>query len=443
MSSEQSDNTKAWAAVGLWLLLGTVFLGFVAFAQTQGDIEHRVREIASQLRCPVCQNLSVADPPSELAVQMRALIRERLERGESEAAIKAYFISKYGEWVLLSPKPKGFNLLVWVLPFAALAAGIGWACVRLRKWVRRREVSLTPELTDLRIQEWLHKDSKTRNRNQERGLLEKERVRLLTALKELDFDFRSGKLSEQDYHEMKRLYENRALALHSSFAEAQHKPPSFPKRQAVAQENRASEGKLKKSWLVPAAGVLLIVFGVGLGLLLARSIQSGGEQDSITGGPLTGTRELSDNPASLLRLGREAYQRQQYDQAITAFKKVLALNPSQPDALSFMGLLMAQTGHLDLGLSYVERALAAQPQNPLALEIKGAILYKGKGDHEGAIRVWEELLRDDRLSKEQAAAISQWIVEARAAMQKETLPPFLSLRERARKNEQGGIPSPP
>jgi tetratricopeptide (TPR) repeat protein len=216
---------------------------------------------------------------------------------------------------------------------------------------------------------------------------------------------------------MKRLYENRALALHSSFAEAKGKPAPSPERQEKVQEKRASAGKLKKNWLVPAAGVLLVVFGVGLGLLLARSTQSRGERESITGGPLARARELSDNPDSLLRSGREAYQGQRYDQAITAFKKVLALDPSQPDALSFMGLLMAQTGHLDLGLSYVERALAAQPQNPLALEIKGTILHKGKGDHEGAIRTWEQLLQGGQLSKEQAAAVSQWIVEARAAVQ--------------------------
>jgi tetratricopeptide (TPR) repeat protein len=367
---------------------------------------------------------------------MREVIRERLRRGENEQEIRAYFISKYGEWVLLSPKPEGFNLLVWVLPFLALVVGGGWSWARLRKWVRKEDPPLALESDHLVIKEGLSGDLKGARTKGERVLLEKERKWLLETLEELDFDFSSGKLSEQDYQEMRRLYENRAPALyHRPLAEAQDKPVSSPKRKAVAQEKRASREKLKKSWLVPAAGVLLMVFGVGLGLLLARSIQSRGEQGSITGGPLTGGRQLSDDPASLLRLGREAYERQQYDQAVAAFKKVLAVDPSQPDALSFMGLLMAQTGHVDLGLGYVERALAAQPQSPLALEIKGAILHKGKGDHQGAIKVWEKLLQGGRLSKEQTAVILQWIVEARAAMQKEALTPALSGR--------GRVPSPP
>ena len=62
-----------------------------------------VHAVASQLRCVVCQNLSVADSPSEMAHQMRDLIRERLAAGERPDQVMAYFVQRYGEWVLLAP----------------------------------------------------------------------------------------------------------------------------------------------------------------------------------------------------------------------------------------------------------------------------------------------------------------------------------------------------
>jgi len=95
-----------------------------------------VRALASQLRCVVCQNLSVADSPSEMARQMRDVIRERLGRGETPDQVTTYFVDKYGDWVLLAPRPRGFNLLVWLLPFAGLVLGIGLVLRAARRWAR-------------------------------------------------------------------------------------------------------------------------------------------------------------------------------------------------------------------------------------------------------------------------------------------------------------------
>ena len=99
--------------------------------------EDAVRAIASELRCVVCQSLSVADSPSETARQMRDIIRERLAAGEGPQQVKAYFVDKYGQWILLAPPRRGFDLLVWVLPFAGLAAGIVLVAVLIRRWTRR------------------------------------------------------------------------------------------------------------------------------------------------------------------------------------------------------------------------------------------------------------------------------------------------------------------
>lgn len=118
---------------GALLLLGTAAPASAAVPVS----DEAVTAIARQLRCVVCQNLSVADSPSEMAQQMRDLIRERLAQGESPREVVAYFVDRYGQWVLLAPPARGFNLLVWILPFAGLAAG-GLVAVRAaRRWARR------------------------------------------------------------------------------------------------------------------------------------------------------------------------------------------------------------------------------------------------------------------------------------------------------------------
>jgi cytochrome c-type biogenesis protein CcmH len=86
-------------------------------AATAPDIDEQTQNIAKELRCVVCQNLSVADSPSEMAQQMRGVVREQLEAGKTPQEVKDFFVSKYGDWVLLAPKTRGFSLLLWLLPF--------------------------------------------------------------------------------------------------------------------------------------------------------------------------------------------------------------------------------------------------------------------------------------------------------------------------------------
>lgn len=108
------------------------------------DLEERVREVASELRCVVCQNLSVADSPSDLAKEMRNLVRELLQQGKTPEEIKAYFQSRYGDFVLLAPPKRGFNLLVWGLPFVALLVGAGGVYLVARRWTEQGQQAAPP-----------------------------------------------------------------------------------------------------------------------------------------------------------------------------------------------------------------------------------------------------------------------------------------------------------
>jgi cytochrome c-type biogenesis protein CcmH len=106
--------------------------------------DQQVYEVAADLRCVVCQNLSVADSPSEMATQMRAIVRERLAAGESPDQVRQYFVERYGEWILLKPTRRGFNLLVWGAPVVAVAVGLTLVGLRLRRWTSRRRPAPPP-----------------------------------------------------------------------------------------------------------------------------------------------------------------------------------------------------------------------------------------------------------------------------------------------------------
>lgn len=105
-----------------------------AAAPYDSALEARVAEVSSILRCPVCQGLSIQDSPSELSLQMKDVVRQQLREGKSPEEVKAYFVSKYGEWILLQPKASGMNLLVYIAPLLLLLAGgvVIWFAVR--KW---------------------------------------------------------------------------------------------------------------------------------------------------------------------------------------------------------------------------------------------------------------------------------------------------------------------
>lgn len=103
---------------------------------TGARLDELTARVAAELRCPVCRNQSVLESSSSLAREMQAEIKRRLARGESPDEVRSYFVSRYGEWILLKPSPRGINLLVYVLPALALLLGGLLVWHLLKKWTR-------------------------------------------------------------------------------------------------------------------------------------------------------------------------------------------------------------------------------------------------------------------------------------------------------------------
>ncbi|OGL10200.1 MAG: hypothetical protein A3I17_00290 [Candidatus Rokubacteria bacterium RIFCSPLOWO2_02_FULL_72_37] len=397
-------------------------------------LDDRVREIASGLRCPVCQNLSVGDSPSQLAQQMRAVIRARLVAGDSREQIEAYFVSKYGEWILLSPRRRGLNLLLWVGPLAAAALGLFLAAHYVRRWTRRPAgtVRRAPEPALLeRVRAELADETAPRSPEllRDASPAQREILRLYEALRELAFDHRAGKLSAEDYEAMRAEYEARAAAaLLERDTEIQRAragaAASRPESRAARRRPRRGIVRWKPARAVIAA-VLVLVFGVAVGFSLTQGIRArGSAMDSITGDFLTGTGpggvsttvSLSRNTIERnLAEGRAAFERGDFRAAIGHFKSVLDVEANDPAALSYLGTILARGGHAEAGLEAIDRALRAAPEHPLALWMKGLVLAEAKEDHAGAIQVWEALLRQP-LAPSDADAVARLVTEARGKL---------------------------
>lgn len=108
--------------VALLVLLALPALA-IARPVDEDPLDSQIREIAKTLRCAVCQTENLWESQSVLAAQMREVIRERLRRGESPDEIKAYFLSRYGDYILMQPRKTGMNWLIWAGPFALLLVG--------------------------------------------------------------------------------------------------------------------------------------------------------------------------------------------------------------------------------------------------------------------------------------------------------------------------------
>ena len=98
-------------------------------------LEARARDLSKGLRCLVCQNQSIDDSNAPLAQDLRRIVRERLVAGDDEAAIEAFLVARYGEFVLLAPPVRAGTLLLWAGPFILLlgaAGALAWLTLRRR-----------------------------------------------------------------------------------------------------------------------------------------------------------------------------------------------------------------------------------------------------------------------------------------------------------------------
>ncbi len=119
------------------ILVLTTPSSLLAEVQDETALDVQVREIAKTLRCTVCQTENIWESGAPLAQQMRGVVRERLKLGHSHEEIRAYFLSRYGDYIMMEPPKHGMNWLLWVGPFILLLGGGLLLYKEVIGWVRR------------------------------------------------------------------------------------------------------------------------------------------------------------------------------------------------------------------------------------------------------------------------------------------------------------------
>lgn len=131
----------------LSLLLILVWCTATAAEVPEDQLQRQILDIAKQLRCAVCQNQPISESQAELAQDMRAIIGEQLLAGKSPDEIIAYFVARYGDYVLLKPPMDRAGAPVWLLPPVLLLV-IGFFAVWFLRQRLRRPALPAAELSE-------------------------------------------------------------------------------------------------------------------------------------------------------------------------------------------------------------------------------------------------------------------------------------------------------
>jgi cytochrome c-type biogenesis protein CcmH len=375
--------------VAIVALLAVVVIGLIprdAAVETDAERAHR---IAGELRCPFCRGESIADAPSGIGSDLRALIDEQVASGMSDEEIFDYYVSVYTERVLLSPPLFGWGLLLWLLPVLLLSAGT-FAVLRRRR-------GPVPVLAGAAFATT--------------GALEDARSAVARDLADLDIQEAAGELDSTAGARLRATYEAERDAL----AEAVIRPPV-----------NISGGRGR----TVAGAAVLIGGALALTVLVVLTVRERSPGDLVTGGIASDAQELdfstiSDEkleetvaafPDSIpirMALAARYFNAGDFSPALDHYIEVLN-RERHPEALANVGWMTFQSGDSDTALDFVEQSLAVTQELPLPYWYLANIRYYGFADPAGAVEPLETLLAF-QLPEEFRSIVTDLLAEVRAA----------------------------
>jgi len=120
------------------MMLGLLLLATAPASMADTQLRDPAQEVSAkalmeELRCLVCQGQSIADSDAEMAADMRALVRERVAKGERPEAVRAWLIGRYGDYVTYDPPWSAATAPLWLAPILLVAAGAWIARTNFRR----------------------------------------------------------------------------------------------------------------------------------------------------------------------------------------------------------------------------------------------------------------------------------------------------------------------
>jgi cytochrome c-type biogenesis protein CcmH len=131
----------------LWVLLGAIAIGLLAFAvvdRSSGPQNNATgSDLAGQFACPVCQGQSIAESDIPIAREIRTEIGKRLDQGQTDSQIREYLVAQYGENIDYKPRATGVAGLVWIIPVVVSVAALAGLAAVFRRWQREERLVAT------------------------------------------------------------------------------------------------------------------------------------------------------------------------------------------------------------------------------------------------------------------------------------------------------------
>jgi cytochrome c-type biogenesis protein CcmH len=124
---------QAWLAFGLMLASGAAFAIDSEPPFPDPAVQARYEHLTHELRCLVCQDETVADSNAELAADFRRQIHEMVSAGKTDAEIKDYMVSRYGDFVLYKPPVQPNTMFLWIGPFILLLIALSVVALVVRR----------------------------------------------------------------------------------------------------------------------------------------------------------------------------------------------------------------------------------------------------------------------------------------------------------------------
>jgi cytochrome c-type biogenesis protein CcmH len=384
-------------AFPIWTLLGVVLVvalvvGSGVFSSTPPTAAQRAAAIESGLRCPSCEDLSVADSSAPTAATVRNAVRQMVGEGRTDQQIDDYLVARYGASIVLDPPASGWTLLVWLLP---LLGGVVIVVVVVTLLVRRRRSSGVDPVDDAPTLD---------------AAAVAERARFLgQSLADVDAEYLAGDLSDKDYLALRRRDMTRLAALDVRAGQLEtvgasvatgvmvDDQPPVPAEEgtAVAPARRWTVRPRRNAWFLIGA-----VAAFGAALIVAVSLFA---SNRLPGQTATGSITLSQSQRTEENLAQAAtYQDAgQLTQAAQLYQTVLAAHPDNEVALAQLGWLEFESGRqgdspslIRDGQAKLNRAVQLDPGDYAVRLYLGTVALQQDGDPTGAVAQSRLVLAD-------------------------------------------------
>ena len=396
----------------LWTLLGVVLVvalvvGSGAFSSSPPTGAQRAAAIESVIRCPSCEDLSVAASSAPTAVTVRAAVAQLIAQGQSDQQIKEYLVARYGSAIVLDPPTSGWSALVWVLPGAVAVLGVVGIVVVLARRRGRGDGDL---------------DADVRTGSPDPVALEERRRFLTQSLADADAEYLAGDLSDADYLALRQRDLARLQALPSVPTVAPSGPGASPSASGAAPSAATaatvagtlvdagpdaapstgtapspaagrSRRRARNGWFLAGAVVCFVgALVVAVPLFTSSRLPGQTATGSVALSPSQQLARSLDQAAATENAG-------QLGQAAQIYQSVLAAHPDNEVALAQLGWLEYRIGRqgssaslLADARSKLDQAAALAPGDYAVHLYLGTVLLQQDGDAAGAVEQYRMFL---------------------------------------------------